>query len=75
MKIQYDNEVDALYIQLGDQQPDGVIELSDGINLDTTKDDRIVGIEILNASHRIDLRTILTYSIDISEKVLSSKVA
>jgi uncharacterized protein YuzE len=75
MKINYDHEVDALYIKLGNKTPDGVIELIDGINLDTTKDEKIVGIEILEASKRIDLKTILSYTIDINEKVLNTKVA
>lgn len=48
MKIFYDQEVDALYVQLNDQQPDGVIEIAPGINLDTTSDGRVTGLEILN---------------------------
>ena len=75
MRIQYDGEVNALYIQLGNQKPDGVIELSEGINLDTTADNKIVGIEILKASERIDIKTILSYTIDSNEKILASKVA
>jgi uncharacterized protein YuzE len=30
MKVQYDEEVDALYLSLGDQKPDGVIEIAEG---------------------------------------------
>lgn len=75
MKVNYDREVDALYIKLSSKTPDGVIELSDGINLDTTKDEKIVGIEILDASKRIDLKTILSYSINISEDILKTRVA
>lgn len=63
MRIHYDNEVDALYIKLGNQKPDGVIEISEDVNLDTTSEDKIVGIEILNASKRMD-----------GEKPLESKV-
>jgi uncharacterized protein YuzE len=75
MKVNYDREVDALYIKLSNKTPDGVVELSDGINLDTTKDEKIIGIEILDASKRIDLKTILSYTIEINEKVLNSRVA
>lgn len=39
MSVHYDQEADVLYIKLGNQKPDGVIEISDGINLDTTKED------------------------------------
>jgi len=75
MKINYDSEVDALYIQLSTRKPDGAIELTEGVNLDTTKDNKIVGIEILNASEKIDIKTILTYTIDVNDKILSSTVA
>ncbi len=69
MKAYYDDEVDSLYLKLGEETPDGVIEVSKGLNLDTTSDNKIVGIEILNASKKIDLKTILTYSLKI-EKTL-----
>ncbi len=75
MKINYDHEVDALYIKLSDRTPDGAVELTEGVNLDTTNEDKIVGIEILDASKRIDLKTILSYSINISEDVLKTRVA
>jgi uncharacterized protein YuzE len=55
MKIDYDNEVDALYLKLGDEIPEGVVELSEGVNLDQTSAGKIVGIEILNASDKIEL--------------------
>ncbi|HMK66817.1 MAG TPA: DUF2283 domain-containing protein [Thermodesulfobacteriota bacterium] len=47
MKLEYDREIDALYSKLGNQKPDGVIEISEGVNLDTTHENKIVGIEIL----------------------------
>ena len=28
MKVYYDEEVDALYLKLGDQKPDGAIEIA-----------------------------------------------
>ena len=34
MKISYDKDVDALYFQLNDNSPDGVVEIQDEINLD-----------------------------------------
>ena len=50
MKVYYDDEVDALYLKLSDEIPEGVIEISEGVNLDTTSGEKIVGIEILHAS-------------------------
>jgi uncharacterized protein YuzE len=38
MKVHYAEKVDALYLSLGDQEPDGVIEIAEGINVDTTSD-------------------------------------
>ena len=70
MKIYYDREVDALYIKLTNLKPDGVIEIEEGVNLDTTEDGKIVGIEILDASQKMDLKTILNYSLAISKKDL-----
>jgi len=64
MKVYYDDEVDALYLKLGENNPEGVIEISEDINLDISHDDKIVGIEILNASKKIDLKTILFYSVE-----------
>lgn len=41
MKVHYDDQVDALYLELGDETPDGVMELSDGVGLDTTPEGRL----------------------------------
>lgn len=75
MIIRYDNEVDALYLRLSERTPEGVIEIAEGVNLDTTSDDKIVGIEILNASHKIDLNTILTYTIETDRGLIEKKSA
>ena len=50
MKVYYDDKADALYLKLSNEKPDGVVELSEGVNLDTTHDGRLAGIEILKAS-------------------------
>ncbi len=60
MKVYYDNKVDALYIKLGEEKPDGLIEVSQGINLDTTLENKVVGLEILSASKKINLNTLLS---------------
>ncbi len=68
MKVYYDNKVDALYLKFNNKNPDGAVEISDGLNIDTTPDDKIVGIEILDASKRIDIKTFLSYSLELDEK-------
>ncbi|MCK9377678.1 MAG: DUF2283 domain-containing protein [Syntrophobacterales bacterium] len=75
MKIFYDNEVDALYLRLGEETPDGVIEIAEGVNLDTTSNNRIVGIEILDASKKIDLKTILSYTLEFDKDLITQKTA
>lgn len=75
MKVYYDNEIDALYLELGHDSPEGVIEISEGINLDTTTDGKIVGLEILNASKHIDIKTILSYVLELDKDVVTRKIA
>ena len=73
MKVYYDDEVDALYLKLGDESPEGVIEITEGVNIDTTSEDKIVGIEILNASKKIDLTSLLSYSFEFEKRILDQK--
>ncbi len=70
MRVHYDREVDAIYIKLGNQKPDGVVEIAEGVNLDTTAEDKIVGIEILNASQKMNIKTILSYELEVDEKLI-----
>ncbi len=70
MRVYYDNEVDAIYIKLGNQKPDGAVEISEGVNVDTTAGNKIVGIEILNASKRMDIKTILSYELELDKKLI-----
>ena len=54
MRITYDRDVDALYVEFRPAGPEGVEtkEASEGINLDFGADGKLVGIEILDASAR-----------------------
>ena len=52
MKVKYDEQVDAAYIQMSSKKPDGAIEMAEGVILHTTSDDEIVAIEILDTSKR-----------------------
>ncbi len=64
MKIYYDKEVDAAYIRLSDENPLGIIEISEGINVDTTDAGEVVGIEILDASKKFPLKSLFTCEFD-----------
>lgn len=61
MIIEYDERHDLLYIRLDerDQQLRNV-RVDDSIVLDVGSDDRVVGIEILEASKRVDLNQLAT---------------
>jgi uncharacterized protein YuzE len=63
MKVTYDKTVDAIYIGLSSLKPEGVIEVADGINIDVTSDGKIVGIELLDATQKVSLDTLLSYEI------------
>ena len=73
MKVYYDDEVDVLYLKLGEETPEGVIEIAEGVNLDTTSEDKIVGIEILNASKKMDLKTILSYTLEFEKNLIPQR--
>jgi uncharacterized protein YuzE len=64
MKVSYDADVDAVYLELLKSVPEGVIEIAEGIRIDVTSDGRIVGIELLDASKKVSLDRLLTYEID-----------
>ncbi len=75
MKVHYDEEIDALYLKLSDQDPDGVIEITEGINVDTTADGKLTGIEILKASKKFNINTILSYTLEFDQGILGQKNA
>jgi uncharacterized protein YuzE len=53
VKIEYDPEADALYIQIREVRSDDTIDIEDGVTVDLDADKHIVGIEILDASKRL----------------------
>lgn len=63
MKIVYDTRTDLLYLRLDERtQSTTNRRLSEDIVLDIGDDDRIVGIEILDASERLNLQSLLPIS-------------
>ena len=60
MQVLYDSKTDLLYLRLDDRKQKLVnMRVSDDLVLDIEKDDRIVGIEILDASRNISLDKLL----------------
>jgi uncharacterized protein YuzE len=64
MKIKYDKDIDAAYIQMSSKKPDGAIEIAEGVVLHTTAKNEIVAIEILDAGKKIPIKTL--YKLDLS---------
>lgn len=60
MKVRYDDEVDAAYIELSSKRPNGAVEIREGVIVHVANSDEIVGIEILKASHRFPIRNLHT---------------
>lgn len=63
MKVKYDQEVDVLTIQLSAAPVEESDEDKPGVILDYDKDGNIVGIEILNASKRMENPRALEYAV------------
>lgn len=64
MKIEYDKEADALYIQLREAYVDDNIDIEGGITVDLDEKRNIVGIEILDASRKLSLKDIVNITIE-----------
>ena len=64
MKVRYDKEVDAAYIQMSSKKPDSAVELAEGVILHTTLKNEIVAIEILDAAKKIPIKTL--YKLELS---------
>ena len=52
MKIEYDQEVDALYIRVQENIVATTKEVAEGVNLDFDKEGKLIGLEILDATER-----------------------
>ena len=59
MKLNYYPETDSLYIDLSSKPSKESVEISEGIVLDYDDDGHVTGIDIDNASHKIDLNEII----------------
>jgi len=71
MDINYNESTDLLYIRLDGKQQKVINKLvAEDIVLDVNKDDKLVGIEILNASRRIKMENLFPLKYKISKKAV-----
>ena len=59
MKLNYYPETDSLYIDLSERSSVESREISEGIILDYDADDRLAGIDIDNASNKVEMEKLI----------------
>ncbi len=62
MKIEYDREVDALYIRIQEKHVHHTKELEEGVNLDVDEEGKIIGLEIIGALEKYERKDILNFA-------------
>ncbi len=64
MRISYDPEADALYIELRPATPEDSVDIEPGVTADLDAGGHIVGIEILDVSERLGRDALSSISIE-----------
>ena len=64
MRIEYSKQVDALYIHLREAPVAESRDVEEGVTLDFDAEGHIVGLEILDASERMGLSSLVNVSIE-----------
>jgi len=68
MNITYNDKTDLLYIRLDDRKQDVVNKrVSEDIVVDVGEDDKIIGIEILDASRHVALDKLLPVKYEVAK--------
>ena len=73
MKIEYDRQVDAVYIYLQQKEVAKTIELSDVVKVDLDEEGNLIGIEVLEATQRYSLADI--YNISTENLILDEGIS
>ena len=76
MRIEYDSDIDALYIRMQEKHVDRTVEIEEGLNLDLDKNGKLIGLEVLDVTERYSLADVFNFSTEnlILEKKLMEKV-
>ncbi len=72
MKLSYYPDTDSLYIDLAERQSAESQEVSEGIVLDYDVDGNLVGIDIDNASKKLDLKKLILNKLPTDIQTLSA---
>ena len=71
MKLNYYSETDSLYIDLSSKTSVETREISPGVNLDYDNKGELVGIDIDNASRKLDLKELTLHHIPAQVHILA----
>jgi uncharacterized protein YuzE len=71
MKIEYDREVDALYVRLQEKLVAKTVEIEEGVNIDLDDGGKLIGLEILDATEKYALSDLFNIS---TENLFPEKV-
>ncbi len=72
MQILYNAKTDLLYIRLDDRKQEVINKrLAEDVVLDMGRGDKIIGIEILDASKRLNLEQLLPVEYELSSKAVA----
>lgn len=72
MKIEYDKEVDAIYIRIQEKTVARTREIEEGVNLDFDDQGRVIGLEIIGATDKYSLEDIFNVA---TENLILNKAA
>ena len=71
MKISYYPDTDSLYIDLSEQQSVESREVSEGVVLDYDAQGRLVGIDIDNASNKVELKKLILSKLPTGDQIIA----
>jgi uncharacterized protein YuzE len=63
MKIEYDNEIDTLYIRLQEKYVNRTVKIEEGLNIDIDEYGKFVELEVLDTTSRYSLADIFNVSV------------
>jgi len=72
MKIAYYPETDSMYIDFSAKQSAESKEVSPGVVLDYDSDGNLVGIDIDNAAHKLDLKELILSKIPTNKQTIAA---
>ena len=70
MKLNYYKDTDSLYIDLSSKQSVETEEISDGVAIDYDSNGHIVGIDIDNASKKINMQEIVLSKLPTQKEIM-----